>query len=534
MASSVILADKTINPWMEADRAASPYFQPPRSQTNGPRGSEHMATSIRFMSPLAEKTDFEVIGGAGELPSIEDCATHSILEELLPTKIEAGPGRDTKTVPVSERLAATIFRVCILGYLCVGLASIALLRSDTDLLKNPTLYKALVDSTGWFCVVLLVAYAASFAMMHALSIAAQAIVYGAICLIPCGLGALAYISASWAQSGADPVLMLRGLSILFLLLAIGASVFIYKNRQKLLCTISIVRVAGKLLRSHPLVFKTSVSLQALHLGFVVFWLVAFTHLLLAAKTGWFFLGTQVLSIGLLVWTTTLLQAMQKYVVGGVISASYGKDHGDPSALAKELMRQVRNEAFGSLCLSSLLVTAVKGIRLSMCTIRSASRVAADATHLPLISWASEVFETLARSFEHATEKYTDFTVYWMAHGRESFWPASWNALRLLRRNSLLALSTDLVGSVIFTVLNAALSTAVGLLFFFYTGHALHSPYRLAVGSLFGLVAGCVIQWPLTLITSAIDATMLMYAIDVDSQKVGDAELHNAVATKLSL
>ena len=481
----------------------SPYFHPAKAT---------QSTAVRFSSPVAQDAECTLAAEGWKLEQ-------SILNEFMPTKmVPAADGQNATDQNYSERLAGWLFKACLAAYLILSFVLISAIRVvDSPVGRAGSIYNALVSCFGWYIVSAVGGFALSLAWLQISAAAAELITYLCVFSIPSGwlvLGYWLWKSGGWGVGFGR----LHLLAVCSVIMSAVSLAVIRRQQAAVRSTVEIVQIASTLLKTHPSIYKQAAIIQAGQVMFSVYWLLAYTKLLLVSSRTWTCLVLHVFCFGVLLWSMMLMLATLKYKVGLLISHAYARQPIDSV--------KTDSEHFGALCLSSLLVSAVKGLRIGLASAQKTLAFGARRLNIPLVSTLSSMIEGVLLGLEGITERYTDYTIYWMAHSGDSFWSGSLNVLKLLRRNALMAFTTDYVAWIMYHGITWLLALVLTFAYVHYSS-------SWVVGGLFGVSLMLTMQMPASILTSAIDAVLLQYALDVDNQRVRNAELHMALSLKFA-
>lgn len=439
-----------------------------------------------------------------------------------------------------------------LGFmLALGLLITLIFPSDVrdGLLKSPTLYRVVMESAKAFTSVITFSLGISIVLALMMQKFTESVVYCLVGFIPasCGMVTLWALIEFFHNDPGSSI----GHAYLYVVVLLGfigtlaSSTLIYLNRAAIQKTVKLTKTTAFILASNPTVYFASLMILVCYLAFVSVWTVLFAHLMLLGHvetiekpelikyfqlSSWSYL-LQTYFVFMLVWSTSIFSNVQKAMVSGVVSRWYFY-HEDPAyatetSPAIDALQEALSKYFGQICLGSLVIAGVRSVRLCFWAYRKATSRIQGRIASSVLSGISSIVLFLEKLVEHVT----DYAVYYVALSGESFCKSGRSVVRIFKRNAILGLTTDLIAQLIFSVTTIVVAILSGLASYTFVSHALKSQYAWASGVLFGLLSWYILQLFADIYSDALDVTFLCYAIDLDTDKMHSAAVHEAYGSQ---
>ncbi|XP_017971076.1 PREDICTED: CTL-like protein DDB_G0288717 [Theobroma cacao] len=343
-----------------------------------------------------------------------------------------------------------------------------------------------------------------------------------------------FVACTLTSSCSDAFpLVYRILVLVFVLLVVGIIVWIIvSNWQRIELTVRIIAVASDALSRNLGLFLVipllTVGLAIYYAPIVVFLVFARFNGKIVAKESngeytcvWkqdsWVPAYYTLAILTMLWSLTAMVEAQVYVISGTIAQWYfSKDDSKPKRSIRSSLRNAFGPSSGTVCLSGLLICAVRLVRAAVDSAREED--------VPRI--VKLVLRCCVNTLLSAIDFLNKFTINFAAITGEAYCTSARMTYELLKRNLLSAVfvetvSTRLLAGVIF-VLSAVYAIVVCAI--------LHGVSNLGVNAY--IVA--VLAWVLLIIVlgffvhvldNVIDTVDICYAIDRDRGEVYKQEVH---------
>ncbi|KAK6253844.1 hypothetical protein QUC31_015564 [Theobroma cacao] len=343
-----------------------------------------------------------------------------------------------------------------------------------------------------------------------------------------------FVACTLTSSCSDAFpLVYRILVLVFVLLVVGIIVWIIvSNWQRIELTVRIIAVASDALSRNLGLFLVipllTVGLAIYYAPIVVFLVFARFNGKIVAKESngeytcvWkqdsWVPAYYTLAILTMLWSLTAMVEAQVYVISGTIAQWYfSKDDSKPKRSIRSSLRNAFGPSSGTVCLSGLLICAVRLVRAAVDSAREED--------VPRI--VKLVLRCCVNALLSAIDFLNKFTINFAAITGEAYCTSARMTYELLKRNLLSAVfvetvSTRLLAGVIF-VLSAVYAIVVCAI--------LHGVSNLGVNAY--IVA--VLAWVLLIIVlgffvhvldNVIDTVDICYAIDRDRGEVYKQEVH---------
>ncbi|KAK6240777.1 hypothetical protein SCA6_006166 [Theobroma cacao] len=343
-----------------------------------------------------------------------------------------------------------------------------------------------------------------------------------------------FVACTLTSSCSDAFpLVYRILVLVFVLLVVGIIVWIIvSNWQRIELTVRIIAVASDALSRNLGLFLVipllTVGLVIYYAPIVVFLVFARFNGKIVAKESngeytcvWkqdsWVPAYYTLAILTMLWSLTAMVEAQVYVISGTIAQWYfSKDDSKPKRSTRSSLRNAFGPSSGTVCLSGLLICAVRLVRAAVDSAREED--------VPGI--VNLVLRCCVNALLSAIDFLNKFTINFAAITGEAYCTSARMTYELLKRNLLSAVfvetvSTRLLAGVIF-VLSSVYAIVVCAI--------LHGISDLGVNAY--IVA--VLAWVLLIIVlgffvhvldNVIDTVYICYAIDRDRGEVYKQEVH---------
>ena len=474
--------------------------------------------------------------GVKELPKDE------IRETLLPQNFtrEVQIEREPKDI-----LFKYLFIISFTLFFIIGL--VLVFMYPTTLLDEPTrqgsLYRVFSESFQVFCFVSGISIMATLAWAYLMQTKTEQMIWAIVGLVPVGCIVLTFLSlvSGWKsyQQGNQSLLFSMSFAGFFLLIFLAFTYYIRSKRQQIETTISVARMAGTVLQHNPALFFASTMILIAYIAFLGVWLFFYGHLLLIGhveNNKWvldsasYYLHAFYLFI--LVWTTGVLNNIQRSVIGGVVAQWYFMRH-DPSyrhsETVKNALRISLKYSFGQISLGALLLTGVQMLRYSFLLIRNLL----NALNLNILRAGLGTISFVIGFFERILEHITQFALYYVALKGEGFFTSGRTIARIFRRNLLTSWISTYVTQVVFLTSALVTSLVSGVSVYVFAATVLNSEHLVSMTVLYSAIAWYLMMFYSNIVIDTMDATFMCYAVDVDSDNMHNEEIHRVYSQTAS-
>ncbi|SPO27628.1 uncharacterized protein UTRI_04336_B [Ustilago trichophora] len=186
---------------------------------------------------------------------------------------------------------------------------------------------------------------------------------------------------------------------------------------------------------------------------------------------------------------------------------------DPTEVVRVSFARATGPAFGSICMSALILAIVKTMTLVAETARRISDATTHRRVPKLLQPLTHVVGLLA-GLGTVLQAYSDLALVYVGVTGDGFWTAAKKSAQLVSRRGVEGVMEGLVINLVLDLTAIALSFLAGLMGFLFSAHQLHVP---ADAPLVGLLCGLLPYWTLRLcadvLSNASDTLYLCYAID---------------------
>ncbi|KAK6946413.1 Choline transporter-like [Dillenia turbinata] len=325
----------------------------------------------------------------------------------------------------------------------------------------------------------------------------------------------------------------RILVLVFVFLVIGIMVWIIvANWHRIELTVRVVTVASHALSQNLSLFGV---LPGLTLGLVVYFAPIIVFLVFARfngeivvqeSSGEYSCGWKqdswvpayfALAILTMLWSVTVMIEIQVYVISGTVAQWYfSKDDSRPKKSIRSSLRNAFGPSSGTICLSGLLICAVRVVRA---VVDSARQEEASGI-------VNVILRCCVNTFVAAIDFLNKFTINFAAITGEAYCTSARMTYELLKRNLLSAVvvetvSTRLLAGIIF-VLSAIYATVVWGILKGVDDLGVYSYYvALLAWALLIVVLGFFAH----VLDNVIDTVYVCYAIDRDRGEVCKQDVH---------
>ncbi|KAJ4716002.1 Choline transporter-like [Melia azedarach] len=353
-------------------------------------------------------------------------------------------------------------------------------------------------------------------------------------IVPIFINVYWFVACTVSSSCSDAFpLAYRILVLVFVFLIIGVIVWIFvANWHRIELTVQIIGVASDALSKNLGLF---VVLPLLTLGLVVYYAPIVVFLVFASFNGkivpkessgvykcvWkqdsWVPAYYALAILTMLWSSTIMVETQAYVISGTIAQWYfSKEDTKPRRSIRSSLRNAFGPSSGTICLSGLLICAVRMVRAAVDSARQ------DDAH----GFVNLVLRCCVNALLTAVDFVNKFTINFAAITGEAYCTSARMTYELLKRNLLSAVfvetvSTRLLAGIMF-VFSAVYTIAV---YTILKGVSNLGVYAYLVAVLAWLVLMVVLSFFVHVLDNVIDTIYVCYAIDRDRGEVYKPEVH---------
>ncbi|KAL9238388.1 hypothetical protein vseg_012817 [Gypsophila vaccaria] len=354
-------------------------------------------------------------------------------------------------------------------------------------------------------------------------------------VIPFGLNVYWFVACTLSSSCSVALpLVYRIMLMIFVFLVIGVLVWIFMlNWHRIELTINIIGVASDALSSNLGLFGV---VPCLKLGLVVFYVPIVVFLVFARFNGtvvgrvhegeyrcvWkqdsWVPAYYALAILTMLWSATVMFEIKAYVTSSTIAQWYfSKEDASPKRKIRSSLRNAFGPSAGTICLSGLLVCAVRMVRAAVDSARQEGNSGI----------VNVVLQCLVRVFLAAVDFVNKFTINFAAITGEAYCASARMSYELLRRNLMSpvfveTISSRLLAGVIF-VLSAIYTVVVCAILNGVTNLGVSSYW---VALLAWLLLIVMLGFFAHLLDNVIDTIYICYAIDRDRAEVSKPDIHH--------
>ncbi|XP_059450741.1 uncharacterized protein LOC132181504 [Corylus avellana] len=395
-----------------------------------------------------------------------------------------------------------------------------------------------LDSLIWvFVVTFVLSIPICFLLLLALKHYTKQIVYVSLpffVVIPIFFNVYWFVACTVSSSCSDAFpLVYRILVLVFVFLVIAVIVWIFVvNWHRIELTVTIIGVASNALSRNLGLFLV---LPCMTLGLVIYYAPIVVFLVFASHNGeivpketdgeytcvWkqdgWVPAYYALAILTMLWSLAAMVEAQVYVISGTIAQWYfSKEDQSPRRSIRSSLRNAFGPSSGTICLSGLLICAVRVVRAAVDTARQ--------ENLPGI--VNLMLRCCVNVFLSAIDFLNKFTINFVAITGEAYCTSARMTYELLKRNLLSAvfvetISTRLLAGIIF-VLSAIYAIAACAILKAVTQLGVDSYY---VAALAWVLLIMVLGFFVHVLDNAVDTIYVCYAVDRDRGEVCKQEVH---------
>eukprot|EP00798_Chlamydomonas_sp_ICE-L_P017432 gene17432-23735_t len=232
------------------------------------------------------------------------------------------------------------------------------------------------------------------------------------------------------------------------------------------------------------------------------------------------------------WTFLLasqIKVYMVYMVSGATAQWYFSSVGSPTSVsAWTSLSHALGPSFGSLCLSSLVLTIIAYLRAALERFRK--RRAAMSTD----SLINMILGGIMSCMLALTEQLTKFATVKMSLSGHNFYNSGVEVVGLLRRNMMDAYNVWWLPGVVLSISSVFLSALWGYLIFLVAAHFPHSPpsYRVSMSLAWmsAIISYLALSFLVSILLNMVDATFVCFALDKDRSMVSQIEVHQVYTT----
>lgn len=353
-------------------------------------------------------------------------------------------------------------------------------------------------------------------------------------VIPIFFNVYWFVACTLSSSCSDAFpFVYRVLVLVFVFLVIGIIIWIFVvNWHRIELTVRIIGVASDALSKNLVLFGV---LPCLILGLAVYFAPIVLFLVFARLNGkivpsessgtyscvWkqdsWVPAYYALAILTMLWSATAMVEAQVYVISGTVAQWYfSKDDSTPNRSIRSSVRNAFGPSFGTVCVSGLLLCAVRVIRAVVDSARQENGS----------GMVNFVLRCCVSSLLTAVEFLNKFTVNFAAITGEAYCPSAKMTYELLKRNLLSpvfveTVSTRLLAGITF-VLSAIYAIAVCAILKAVSDLGIDAYF---VAALAWVLLIMVLGYFVHVLDNVIDTVYVCYAIDRDKGDVCKQEVH---------
>ncbi|KAE8008735.1 hypothetical protein FH972_005223 [Carpinus fangiana] len=395
-----------------------------------------------------------------------------------------------------------------------------------------------LDSLLWvFVITFVLSVPICLLLLLALKHYTKQIVYVSLpffVVIPIFFNVYWFVACTLSSSCSDAFpLVYRILVLVFVFLVIAVIVWIFVvNWHRIELTVSIIGVASDALSRNLGLFLV---LPCMSLGLVIYYAPIVVFLVFASHNGeivpketdgeytcvWkqdgWVPAYYALAILTMLWSLAAMVEAQVYVISGTIAQwHFSKEGQTPRRSIRSSLRNAFGPSSGTICLSGLLICAVRVVRAAVDT----------ATQESLPGIVNLMLRCCVNVFLSAIDFLNKFTINFVAITGESYCTSARMTYELLKRNLLSAvfvetISTRLLAGIIF-VLSAIYAIAACAILKAVSNLGVDSYY---VAALAWVLLIMVLGFFVHVLDNAIDTIYVCYAVDRDRGEVCKQEVH---------
>ncbi|UZJ57396.1 hypothetical protein CBS101457_006716 [Exobasidium rhododendri] len=401
-------------------------------------------------------------------------------------------------------------------------------------------------------------------------------------------GSFIYDDERWSGGGWSTT-GLRVLSLLPLLAAILFARGIWTRRASLARSLSVLELSATIVASHPALLVLCFTLLLVFLVITAPFLVIFVRLFLLGHFG---SGSESFSdkiwktdakaraiawvtLGVWLWTWSVLRGIQRVTVAGVISHWYFhrqedgveeeggaklydvNDHEEEEEEEEEealpgpapgtwlgeeqsskrgptqvdIVRasfvRATGPALGTICLSALVLAVARVGSVMATTTRWINRKLSSQSRFPAILQPMAHLAAILAGISTILQGFSDYALVYVGVTGDSFAAAARRSSRLVGRQSVKTIMEGLIINLLLDLTTLAICFLTGLAGFLFSAHNLHVP---ADAPLVGLLCALLPYWTLRLcadiLSNSADTLYLCFSIDEAS---GEQHCEKAVA-----
>lgn len=292
-----------------------------------------------------------------------------------------------------------------------------------------------------------------------------------------------------------------------------------RQRERLETTADIICIAADALTMHAVsIFSVSGFLAIVISLYCWLWTITFRTMPHNA------LNLIIAGMALL-WTVGVVECCQRYVIGRCVASHY---YSPSSSVAtggfEALGRALSPIAFGQICILGGLRLVIRLFRLGIDLYKFSLSIlpvgpvrSVLLSGIPVSSW-----------IESRVLQISDHSLHYVALTDSSLLGAARSIIRVFRRNLITILLTDASTTAILFFLPGNLSMAI------VASVAILLHWSIPSVALFCFLGLIAMNLFASILTAAIDASLVCYAMDLDDNKMHVPAVHQAFAARLAL
>ncbi|CAG8596378.1 11041_t:CDS:2 [Ambispora gerdemannii] len=208
------------------------------------------------------------------------------------------------------------------------------------------------------------------------------------------------------------------------------------------------------------------------------------------------------------WASAVFSNIQRVTLAGVVSNWYFHRHTSERFSSKMITKlaaiRATTSSFGTVCLGALILSTIQTIKYIVFQLKKRS--------------GSRIFSCIAclQCFEVLIENLNNYALIYVGISGANFRSSAEFTTKLLRRNLISGLITDLYTKFILSIGSLLISLICGFATFVYATHSLEPRYGYIVGIMASLIPYYISQFYAYIMMNTIDALFLCYALDLDN------------------
>ncbi|KAJ1958574.1 hypothetical protein IWQ62_004876 [Dispira parvispora] len=354
---------------------------------------------------------------------------------------------------------------------------------------------------------------------------------------------LSFLSSFWILSHALALPSTDSTSTMYTGYLVGAflsfgmgvlqTIYMARKREQIHRAMRAVQLACTVLAAHPELFALALLVLSGYVFFVVFWLIFFSRLTLMVPTlpdHPVTLSAPVVLMGLyfffmFTWTTGIFTNILRLTITLVTTQWYffrqedsrlGMTHTTPAAF-----HLVTRQFMGSVCLGGLLLALAQGIGTVSHVLLFLLR--------PLRIFPLTLVVFFLRGMERITQTLSNFSMVYVGVTGKGFLRSALAVTRLMKRNYVFSVRSAFILGNLMSITSTALAIVTGWALSIVSLSDLHMQYPYLSGVFGTAIAWVIFQFFGHILVNTVEATLVCYAIDLDTKRNHSEEARRAFA-----